>query len=148
MAHCPSVNSQLIRCAADPNTARHQRPPIHYTIMRGPGLNVRHITTRFTRQGKWKADLCKQKANKPQRRGNLLRPILTVTPMKRMPIQWRAGVKHQVRDQWGYDAWGMKMSLILVRFSLDEDHFRRWIFFKLNLLFLDVIFNNVTEKEA
>lgn len=65
MAHCPSVNSQLLRCAADPNMARHQRPQIHFTIMRDPGLNVHHITENTLHStGKWKADLCKHKADK------------------------------------------------------------------------------------
>lgn len=50
MAHYPSVNSQLIRCAADPNKARHQRPRIHYAIMRGPGLTF--ITSPHTSLGR------------------------------------------------------------------------------------------------
>ena len=60
MAHCPSVISQLIRCAVDLNTAS-QRPHTLDTI-----VNVRHINTQFTWQGNWKADLCKHKSNKPQ----------------------------------------------------------------------------------
>lgn len=69
MAHYPSVNSQLIRCAVDPNTARHQRPHIHYIVMRGPGSS-HHYTLHLA--GKWKADLCKHKTNKP--RGEVIYP--------------------------------------------------------------------------
>lgn len=66
MAHCPLVNSQLIRCAVDPNKARHQRPRIHYAIMREARVkrSSHYHTLHLAR--KWKADLCKHKANKPQ----------------------------------------------------------------------------------
>lgn len=82
MAHCPSVNSQLIRCAADPNMARRQKAS--YTLYHHErlGLNVRHITTHFTWQGNGRQISVNTKPNKPPRRGNLLRPILSVTPMK------------------------------------------------------------------
>lgn len=63
MAHYPSVNSQLIRCAVDPNTARHQRPRIpswEAQVKRSSHRHTLHLA------GKWKADLCKHKANKPQ----------------------------------------------------------------------------------
>lgn len=48
MAHYPSVNSQLIRCAVDPNKARRQKAS---RTLHHHETQVRHITTHFTREG-------------------------------------------------------------------------------------------------
>lgn len=110
MTHCPSVNSQLIRCTA----ARHQKASVPPRVAGVKCLSHDHISHSAGMGGEgwwWKADLCKHKANKqgnPRGRGNPPRP-------GQIPLSHTSEMQ-SVDTEFG-SIWSQKKTLILASFA-------------------------------